>query len=327
MANIRKRGDSWQVKIQRKGIPVLYETFAKKSDAVIWARQVEAALDRNETPKELDILETTTFGDLIARYQREVTITKRSARQENYRMIRFLAHPMAKIPLKELTTGVFAAYRDERAKTVGAQRIIHEINLLGHIIKTAVIDWDYPIPKNPAMLIRKPKVPPGRTRRLLPGEFEKLQEGMANSESTYLIPMIEFAIETAMRPSEILTLEWTNINFKAGTAHLPQTKNGHPRTVPLSSKARDIIRQRFGLDKKLVFAVKVAAMRMAWDRLLKRVKIDDLHFHDLRHEAITRLFEKGLTVPEVALVSGHREVRMLMRYTHLSPEELVKKLG
>ena len=327
MACIRKRGDKWQAQVKRIGVPILARTFAKKTEAVVWARAIEASFDRNERPPEVDPLTKTTFGEVIARYKREITPTKRSAKQENYRMNRFLGHPISRLLLSELTTGAFASYRDERAKSVGAQRIIHEINLLGHIIKTAMIDWDYPIPKNPVELIRKPKMPPGRTRRLLPGELEKLREGMAESESTFLMPMVDFAIETAMRRGEILSLAWANINFTAGTAHLPMTKNGHPRTVPLSTKARDIIRQRFGLDKKLVFGVSVPAMRMAWDRLLNRVKIDDLHFHDLRHEAITRLFEKGLTVPEVALISGHREVRMLMRYTHLSPEELVKKLG
>ncbi|EME70693.1 integrase family protein [Paramagnetospirillum caucaseum] len=327
MANIRKRGDSWQAKVQRKGMPVLYQTFAKKSDAAVWARQIEASIDRGETPDEVGPMATTTFGELIARYQAEVTVTKRSARQENYRMKRFLAHPMSKLHLKDLTTGVFAGYRNERSKSCGPQQVRHELNLMGHIIRTATIDWDFPFGKNPVDLIRKPKIPPGRTRRLIPGELEKMREGMEKSESTYLIPMIEFAIETAMRRGEILGLEWRNFNFRTNTVLLPMTKNGHPRTVPLSSKAMDIIRSRFGLDDKRVFAVTETAVRLAFDRLMDRIRIDDLHFHDLRHEAITRLFERGLTVPEVALISGHREYRMLTRYTHISPEELVKKLG
>ncbi len=326
MACFRKRGNKWQAQIKLNGSPVIAKTFDLKADAIVWARSIEANNDRS-VESAAGVMATTTFGQLIERYRVEISSTKRSARQESYRLNRFMTHPMHTVMLKDLTTGTFASYRNERSKTCGTQQVRHELNLLGHIIKVATIDWDYPFIKNPVDAIRKPKIPPGRTRRLIPGELEKMHKGMEDSVSTYLMPMIELAIETSMRKGEILALEWANIDFRKCLAHLPMTKNGFPRTVPLSTKAMEIIRSRFGLDKKRVFAVSVTAVRLAFDRLLKRVNIDDLHFHDLRHEAITRLFERGLAVPEVAIMSGHREYRMLARYTHISPEELVKKLG
>src|SRR5690606_36470312 len=117
---------------------------------------------------------------------------------------------------------------------------------------------------------------------------------------------------------------------------IPITKNGHARTIPMSSEAIAVLNEmrdcmederEEGRSEEYVFPFSDNAAKLAWQRLTKRAKIEDLHFHDLRHEAISRFFERGLSVPEVALISGHRDFRMLFRYTHLKPEELAKKMG
>ena len=130
---------------------------------------------------------------------------------------------------------------------------------------------------------------------------------------------------TGMRLGELLRARWSDIDRDKRTLHIPETKNGHPRAIPLSSEALRIID---GVTQKndLLFPLTANAVKLAWRRLAKRAKLGDLHFHDLRHEAISRFFEKGLTVPEVALISGHRDVRMLFRYTHLKPEDVAAKL-
>jgi len=129
-----------------------------------------------------------------------------------------------------------------------------------------------------------------------------------------------------MRRSELLGLTWDDIDIKSKTAYLPDTKNGSSRTVPLSSKALAVIRN---LDKTQLrlFPVSDNAIRLSWDKLKKRAKLKDLRFHDLRHEAISRFFEKGLSIAEVALISGHKDPRMLMRYTHLKAEDVALKLA
>jgi integrase len=121
-------------------------------------------------------------------------------------------------------------------------------------------------------------------------------------------------------------MRWDDVNVGAGTVLLRNTKNGHPRTVPLSARALAIIRDmpRFG---DMVFGVSANAVRLAWERLKRRARVSDLRFHDLRHEAISRFFEKGLNMPEVAAISGHRDPRMLMRYTHPKAEAIAIKLG
>lgn len=143
-----------------------------------------------------------------------------------------------------------------------------------------------------------------------------------------VIAVIRFAIETAMRRGEILQLEWRHVDLQRRTAHLPRTKNGYARTVPLTNGAMEILlRQDPRIDSKLVFNVTSDALKMCWRRIMIKTQLDDLHFHDLRHEAISRLFEMGLSMPEVALISGHRDPRMLMRYTHLVPYQLAQKLA
>ena len=123
-----------------------------------------------------------------------------------------------------------------------------------------------------------------------------------------------------MRRGEILNIKKEHI--RDDTLLIPITKNGHQRIIPLTKRAKYILHK-----SKLPFSMSANAVRLAWERLKNKANIKDLHFHDLRHEAISRLFEKGLSIPEVALISGHRDVRMLFRYTHLKAEDVLIKLN
>ena len=144
----------------------------------------------------------------------------------------------------------------------------------------------------------------------------------------HIWPIITFAIETGIRQSEILDLTWENINLEKQLAYLPLTKNGSSREVPFSTKAVDVLKdQRSRQDCPTPFPVNANAFRLAWERLRKRADLCDLRFHDLRHEAISRFFELGLSIPEVALISGHKDAKMLFRYTHLKAGSLIIKLG
>lgn len=139
-----------------------------------------------------------------------------------------------------------------------------------------------------------------------------------------------------MRRGELLAMRWGDVNWERNTIRIPVTKNGHPRIIPLTPQGRQLLLEwarrsgheprGFGAERS-IFPVRENALRLAWDRLCKRAGITDLHFHDLRHEAISRFFEKGLSVPEVALISGHRDYRMLARYTHMKAEAIAHKLA
>ena len=118
---------------------------------------------------------------------------------------------------------------------------------------------------------------------------------------------------------EILRIDYNDIGSQILTIN--QTKNGHPRTIPLTKRALYILG-----NTQLPFPMSANAVRLSWDSLKKKGNINDLHLHDLLHEAISRFFEKGLSIPEVALISGHRDYKMLFRYIHLKAEYILRKL-
>jgi integrase len=158
-------------------------------------------------------------------------------------------------------------------------------------------------------------------------DVEKLAHGLQKTRNRHLADVIHFAIATGMRRGELLSLTWRQIDLAKRTAYLTNTKNDQPRHVPLSPHAVAVLQQQNETRPDgLVFPVSANAVRQAWERLKRRAGIEDLRFHDLRHEAISRFFESGLTVPEVGSISGHKDLRMLMRYTHLRAENLAIKL-
>jgi integrase len=197
---------------------------------------------------------------------------------------------------------------------------------LHHLFEVARREWDLPIVSNPLDGFSKGLDGTRRCRRLSSGaEAERIREAADKCRNQLIMPLFQFAIATGMRRGELVKAKWTEFDREKRTLHIPETKNGHPRTIPLSSEALDIL-DRVPRDSDLIFPLSTNAVTLAWRRLAKRAQLRDLHFHDLRHEAISRFFEKGLSVPEVVLISGHKDMRMLFRYTHLRAEDLAAKL-
>jgi len=326
MAYIRKRGKKWQAIVRKKGYAPQTRTFAKKSDALEWSHKIKLNSLSSQEHQAQTILSSVTLGDLLQRYLEDETPKKKGALSESYRIKNILRRPIAEMPLNELTTGVFAAYRDRRLTEVGPQGVIHELNCMSVVLRTAKIDWDVPLSVIHLDSVRQPKMPPGRTRRLEPGEYEALREAALLGLSPYVWAIIFFSIETAMRQGEIRGLTWEDISFDRRLARLRRTKNGTERSVPLTLKALNILHSQKSQNLTKPFPYTVGAIRNAWDKAIKHAGIVDLRLHDLRHEGISRFFELGLSVPEVAVISGHKDFRMLARYTHLRAEDLVAKI-
>jgi integrase len=270
-------------------------------------------------------LKGVTVGDLLRRYSETVTPTKRGAGPEQYRINTLLSHSLAQIALNKLSPAAIARYRDDRLKLVQSGAVRRELAIVQHCFEVAKREWGLPIPANPVRQIATPEAQKPRERRLEDDESNILASA-ALASAWYLRPLIVLAIETGMRRGELLSIRWKDVDQTTRTIRILKTKNGHPRTVPLTPKAVEILASLEKKDER-VLPVTPNAVRLAWERLRKRAGIVDLRLHDLRHEAVSRFFEYGLTVPEVALISGHRDPRMLSRYTHLRPEKVAEKLA
>jgi integrase len=327
MATIRKRGEKWHVQVRRKGCTAQTKSFNLRMDAVRWARQTEAEADRNGLT-DRRALERVTVSELLTRFRDTVVPSRRGRAVETIVINAFLRTKLAQTRMSDLTPESFASYRDERLKTVKPGTINRELGLIQHIFEVARTDWNIPVP-NPIKAMRKPKADRPRERRVSHDEWKLVLAASGRSRNPLFKPLACFAVETGMRRGELLNARWRDINWKDSTLHIPLTKNGEPRTIPLSMQAKAVLA---GLaidwwDDARIFPLTAESVKLGWKRLTKRAGVLDLHFHDLRHEAVSRFFERGLSVPEVALISGHKDPRMLFRYTHLRAEDVAKKLN
>lgn len=328
MATLRKRGDKWHVQVRRRGHATLTKSFTRKADADAWARQQEVALETGSVAAQAVRPATVRLADLLSRYEREVSSRKKGSSSESYRLRAMMADSIAATPLDKLTTARLADYRDDRLTKVGPSSIRRELAILAHCLEVARREWGLGLTVNPMAELRLPSAAPNRERRVTPEEVQRLALALRKCRNKLLVSVVNLAIHTGMRRSELLGLTWRNVDLKRGLAFLPDTKNGHSRHVPLSPAAREVLTELDqGGPADRVLPMSANAVRLSWERLKRRAKVEGLHFHDLRHEAISRFFEAGLSVPEVSLISGHRDPRMLLRYTHLRPEAVAQRFA
>lgn len=319
MATIRKLRNKWQAMVRLKGTKPQAKSFTLKSDAVAWARMIEAEIQKGVFV-DTSVAEQMSVRDAIDRYLSGISDEKkkRSERSTARPVIDSLGH----FSLFNLQNQHLADFRDEQLKQVGPTTVVHRLSLLSKVLKIAQQEWNVPFPKG-IPTVRKPKRPRGRDRRLQPGELDKLLDAL--SETPLVQQVVTIAVETAMRRGEIVKIKWQHIDWKRRTLHIPETKTGVPRDVPLSERAVAVF-QSMHPSAGLVFKIQPDSVSQAFERACKRAGIDGLRFHDLRHEATSSFFERGLNTMEVATITGHKTLEMLNRYTHLRAEDLVSKI-
>ncbi|MDA8093296.1 MAG: site-specific integrase [Betaproteobacteria bacterium] len=275
-----------------------------------------------------------TLREALAEYRDKVSILKKGYEQEKYRIEQICRSFLGGKEVRSVTSVDIATYRDQRLQTVNTktQRPLSsatvrlEMSLLSSFMDIARIEWGI-AEANPVTNVRKPKIPPGRDRRLTAREERLIMRYCHGHANPQLYSIVVVAIQTAMRQGEILGLRWEHLNLKVRIAHLPETKNGSKRDVPLSVAARDALIRLGVRTSGPVFGYSKNGLKSTWRFMLQKLGIKDLHFHDLRHEAVSRLFELGsLDMMEVAAISGHKSLSMLKRYTHLRAQRLVSKL-
>ena len=345
MASIRKRGElQWEARVRRRGQPVQCKTFTTKARAEAWVRQVEGEMDRGVFVSRAEA-ENTTLAEALTRYAQEITPTKKpsTAKRERDRIKNLTELTLARRPLAAIRGADVAAFiRTRQSEGLGGNAIRLDLALLSHLFNTARTAWGMESLSNPVDLVKgqRPKLPAGRDRRLVGDEETRLlaaaraydqvaPPGAGNTEA-----LITWAIETAMRRGEIAAMRWEHLDRTARTLLIPDTKTGVPRTIPLSPAALKAIDRPFGMQRGLspktrglVWNRSPDAISRAFMEICKAAGIRGLTFHDLRHEATSRLFEKhGFSALEAAAVTGHKTMQMLKRYTHLRAEDLAKRM-
>jgi len=277
--------------------------------------------------------ERTLLADALNRYLQEVTALKRGATQETSHIHVLLTSSLAKQSLASIGSRDVSRYRDTRLKIVSASTVNRELNILSHMFTVAMQDWGVGLPAgNPVAATRRPKVDDLRDRRLVGDEEKRLLDWAEKAEqedgSMPIAHIIRFALETGMRRGELAAMRWEHADLKSLVLLVPATKTGEPRRVPMSSRAMAVLNALpRHLGGKVWGQIHEASVSRAFARACRRAGIKDLRFHDLRHEATSRFFEKGLNPMQVAAITGHKTLQMLKRYTHLRAEDLAKLLG
>jgi len=331
---------TWKAIIRKRGWPTTIKTFRTKRDAQDWARRTEDDMVRgayiDRAPSE-----STTLKSAMSRYLAEVSPTKSAGtqRRETVRA-KPLLESLGDYALVAIVPELVAKYRDERLASRKSNNTVRlELALLSHLFTVAIQEWRVGLVYNPVAAVRKPAAGPGRNRRLLPGEERKLLAACDKTSNPMLGWLVRLALYTGMRAGEIQSLRHDQVDLAKRVVRLSKTKNGSARTVPLIKHAVEIFREALvhpisPVDTDLVFwgepgrdgQRRPYEFRPAWRRALKSADITGLRFHDLRHEAVSRLVEAGLGDQEVAAISGHKSMQMLRRYTHLRAEDLVERL-
>lgn len=328
MATITKRGNlQWQAKVRAKGYPVQSRTFTYRDDAERWARETEVAIERGLFFDRTKA-EKTTISELIERYKRDVMPSLGGKHIKP--ALNALEPVFGVYALSSLTSEMISKYRDDRLKSVAESTTKKELNLLSKIIDLAGQEWGIPVAVNPCLTVKRPPEPKGRDRRLEAGEEDALlRECRQSSQELEAITIV--AIESAARLGELLKLEWRHINLDKRTAQLLDTKNGEDRSIPLSPRAVNTLSTLKSLPRHIggrVFYRWAASdsFNKVWVRACARAGINNLKFHDLRHEACSRLADK-FHMHELMKITGHKTAAMLARYYHPRAEELAKRLG
>ena len=331
MATITKRGDrQWQAKVRRRG-HVASATFETKARAEAWARDVEAEIDAGRFNSRRMEADRINLRDALERYLIERVPVKKGVKQSTGIVREWQRWRLATRPLSAIRGSDIADWRDRKLKEVGPQTVVHHLNLLSHLYNIAASDWGMEGLASPVRHVRKPMLPNGRNRRLSAGEEAQLLKACDESHSRWLGPMARLALATAMRQGELVGLDWSDVDLARRTAVLRETKNGSTRTVPLSSSALEVLRALAATADRggKVFEIRGGrAVSHAFAKACAQAELTDLRFHDLRHEATSRLFEcTDLRDIEIAAVTGHKTMEMLKRYAHLRAGDLAERLG
>ena len=338
MATITKRGEyQWQAKVRCKGFPPVSKTFNTKKDAELWSSTTESEMGRG-VYTDRSSAESITLFEALELYEKDISQFKDGANEEKYRIGLWKRDPLAQRSLASLKTSDFAKWRDMRLETVSATTIKKDLSVISNLFNVAPDEWNISV-LNPIKNVRIKTEDNSRDRRIEADEEPRLMEALGdmsagNRSNIWILPMVKIAIETAARQSELLALKWVDVKPNEFTMRIfgkeradgkTRTKNGTKfRDVPLSPTAIKIF-ETMPRETEYVFPTTASAIKQSWVRARKRANITDMVFHDTRHEATSRLAEI-FQIHELAKITGHKDIRTLLKYYHPRAEDLAKKM-
>ena len=323
MASIRKRGNSWNAQIRIKGWQQRTKSFPTKEAAKHWVKSVETQLKSKQITQSWtpDI----SFAQACFAYSEQVSSTHKGFAEEHHRLMKLADSPFSDLRLRDISSIHIESYLTTRSKSVSTGTLRKEFFLLRKLFDTAMNRWRVSILENPMQRLTAPSDSKPRQRRLLPTEWNEILHQLTNLRNPTVSNVVIFAYETGMRLSEIISLRQADIDLDLGIAQIFETKNGSDRVIPLSQSALAIIEEQRAKEGVYVFDVSKSAVQQSWQRIMRKTGIQNLRLHDLRHEAISRFFEMGMSIAEVKSISGHKDIRQLFNYTHLQANEIAKK--
>lgn len=337
MASITQRGGSYRVRIFRKNDKPISKSFGSEPEATQWLKKTQAQLELGLYEDEVKNHVTVKVGfrEAVEKYIPSHSVHKGNHKTEAG-ILRILASRWEGRSLSAVSKQDIVLLKDDLlAKGRAASTVNHYLNALSQLYQIAINEWGLKV-TNPITGIKRMSEPQGRMKRLSIEAETTLLTCCLELSLAYLADIIVVALETGMRCGEILSMRWEDADFINRRVLLRDTKNGDSRQVPLSSRVKTILEQLPSRDTgDLVFPYCRWAIRRYYTRVVKKAAkshkgaqnpFTDLRFHDLRHEALSRLSDKGLNVMEIAHISGHRTLAMLRRYTHPCHETLLGKL-
>lgn len=335
MATYRKRGSTWRAEVSKGGVRES-RTFDTKAEAVSWATRLEAEIDAGRRRSYSKVQKT--LADAFDAYLEKISPGKARHTWNKTRLAFFREElSFAGTLIRKVKPEEIAEWRDKRLKLVKSSTVNRDLNLLSAVFQAARDEWKW-IHVNPVHDVRRPENPPSRSRRVSDEEAEVMAKALGLTEgrevtTTHQYTALAFliALETGMRQGEILSLVWSNVHLEKRYVHLPKTKNGDARDVPLSMRAVALFERLPKIEgEQRCFPVVQGTVDGAWRNTRKRMAKDrptlaDLKFHDSRHEATTRLSRK-LNVLALAKMIGHRDLKSLMIYYDETAAELAARL-
>ena len=340
MATFRRRGKRWQAQVRRLG-QFESATFDTKTAAEKWARRIEGEIDQGAALGRERV--TGTVADLLTAYEAEARKIRPLGRSK-LGVLKQLHEGLGALPLRSLTSdAVLAHCRRRREGGAGPVTISLDVSLLGTVLRSAHALTGRRLSDEAVRQARAALRPAGmigksreRDRVASQDEIDRLcaHWERGGRQDMPLAEFVRFAVITGMRREEIARLRWSDLD-EAGKLIIvrdrkdPRRKAGNDQAVPLLFGALDVIRRQ-PRGGELIFPLRPNSVSTLFPRACRKVGIVGLRFHDLRHTAITRMFQAGMSLEQVALVSGHRTWEMLRRYTHLNARDVinaVSKLG